>query len=278
MKTLVLPAPAKINRFLHITGQRDDGYHYLQTIFQFIDLMDQLEFTVRKDGEIVLHSDLPGVTNENNLIIKAAKMLKAITGSSYGAEITLHKYIPVGAGLGGGSSDAGTTLLALNHLWKLKLNTAQLIEIGVKLGADVPVFIQGCTAWAEGIGDKLTPMELPESWIALIVPNLKISTAEIFCDKALSRDTSPCKMSPSLLDLGHNDCEPVVRAHYPEVAKALDWLNQLAPARLTGTGAAIFAVLETQEQAQAIVEQTPANCRGFAVKTLNVSPVLEVLL
>lgn len=273
MNTLTLPAPAKINRFLHIVGQREDGYHELQTIFQFIDLADELSFTLRNDRKIVMKTVLNGVSDRDNLVLRAAHALQEAVSRTQGVEISLTKNIPIGGGLGGGSSDAATTLVALNQLWQTKLSITQLIQIGARLGADVPIFIHGHSAWAEGIGDQLTDIILPETWLVLIAPPVKVSTAEIFFNKSLSRDTSRCKMSASLIDLGHNDCEPVVRQSYPEVAKALDWLNELAPARMTGSGGCIFAPVDSQQAALEIVQQAPENYQGFAVKALNISPL-----
>ncbi len=277
MNTLILPAPAKINRFLHINAQREDGYHEIQTIFQFIDLADQLTFTINKAGKLNLHYSNSSINAKTNLIMRAAKALHEATSCNVGIDISITKNIPIGGGLGGGSSDAATTLLALNHLWQTKLTTSQLIEIGVKLGADIPIFIHGHSAWAEGIGDQLQTIDLPEGWMVLIAPPVHVATAEIFFDKALSRDTSPCKMSASLVDTGHNDCEPIVRQHYPEVAKALDWLSGFAPARITGTGGCIFAAVASQKDAEAIIEKMPKNCKGFVVHTLNQSPVMDLL-
>lgn len=275
MPDLVLPAPAKINRFLHIVGQRPDGYHLLQTLFQFIDLSDELEFTLNHSRELRLNSAIPGVSATNNLVLRAAQALQNANSTSWGVDISLKKQIPIGAGLGGGSSDAATTLLALNQLWDLRLSTEALMSIGVKLGADVPIFIKGQSAWAEGIGEELTEIELPEDWIVLVFPDVQINTAEIFFDKALSRNTAPCRMSASLIETGHNDCEPVVRQRYPQVAKALDWLNDFAPARLTGTGACIFAPVESQAAGAKILEELPKGCKAWVLRTLNRSPALN---
>lgn len=277
MPDLILPAPAKINRFLHIVGQRPDGYHLLQTLFQFIDLNDVLEFTLHHSREVRLNSTIPGISAANNLVLRAAQALQAASSTGQGVDISLKKQIPIGAGLGGGSSDAATTLLALNQLWDLRLSTETLMSIGVKLGADVPIFIRGQSAWAEGIGEEFTDITLPEGWIVLVLPDAQINTAEIFFDKALSRNTAPCRMCASLIETGHNDCEPVVRQRYPQVAEALDWLNDFAPARLTGTGACIFAPVESQAAGAKIVEQLPKTCKAWVLRTLNRSPALDRL-
>lgn len=277
MHELTLPAPAKINRFLHITSQRDDGYHELQTLFQFIDLADTLSFTLRSDRQIIVDAKIPGLQVKENLITLAAKALQQATNSTHGVEIELTKRIPLGGGLGGGSSDAATTLLALNKLWQLKLSLGQLAQIGLQLGADVPVFVHGHSAWAEGIGEQLTPLEAPESWLLLIVPPVQISTVEIFFDQALSRDTAPCRITTSLVDTGKNDCEPVVRRLYPEVSLALDWLNEFALARMTGTGSCVFAPLADKAAAQKLADRVAtelgASYKGFVVRALNVSPL-----
>jgi 4-diphosphocytidyl-2-C-methyl-D-erythritol kinase len=277
MFKITLPAPAKLNRFLHITGQRDNGMHELQTIFQFIDLADELTFTRTKTKKITLSGNLPELEPEHNLVIQAAKMLQQATDCRLGAEIHLTKRIPIGAGLGGGSSDAATTLLALNQLWQTNLTKTQLMRLGEQLGADVPVFIFGQNSWAEGIGEQLTPISLPETWIILLIPPVQISTAEVFCNEALPRNTSHCKMAVSLVNEGVNDCQNIVTQLYPEVAQAIDWLNQFAIAKMTGTGSCVFAPVSSKQQGQAILTELPKRFRGHVVKTLHHSPVNELL-
>lgn len=269
------PAPAKLNLFLHITGRRDDGYHLLQSVFQFLDYGDELFFNLREDGDIQRLSALPGVPAEQDLVVKAARLLQAESGSSMGADIRVEKRLPMGGGLGGGSSDAATTLVALNQLWALGLSVECLAELGLALGADVPVFVHGQAAWAEGVGETLSPVTLEEPWFVVIVPPVSVSTAEVFSDSQLTRDCPPITIRDLLSGRGINVCEPVVRGHYPEVAEALDWLGQFAPARMTGTGACVFAPFNTEGQARGIVSSLPAGWNGFFAKGRNRSPLLD---
>ncbi len=277
MLSITLPAPAKLNRFLHLVGQRADGYHELQTIFQFVDLCDELHFTLRKDSKITLNCNDHSISIDSNLVLQAANLLQRSNKHGSGIDIVLNKRIPHSAGLGGGSSDAATTLLALNKLWKLNLNTEQLCKLGLQVGADVPIFIQGKSAWAEGIGEKITPLELPPAWFVILVPNVKVPTVEIFYDKKLTRDTTRCTISPSLIDTGHNDCETVVRKRYPEVGKAIDWLDQFATTRMSGTGGAVFAPFTELSDAMDVIQQVPDDIKGFVVRGLNTSPVIRLL-
>ncbi|MES1195975.1 MAG: 4-(cytidine 5'-diphospho)-2-C-methyl-D-erythritol kinase, partial [Steroidobacter sp.] len=234
------PAPAKLNLFLHIVGRRADGYHLLQTAFQFINLCDQLHFYQRPAGVIERVSGADGVLPENDLVIRAARLLTSVAGKSAGVAIELIKHIPMQAGLGGGSSDAATTLVALNQLWSLGLGVDQLAELGLKLGADVPVFVRGRAAWAEGVGEILTPLELPEPWFLVIQPPVSVSTAEVFQSSELTRDTPVTTIRAFRAGEGRNDCAKAVCSRYPQVLQALEWLGQYAEARLTGTGACIF--------------------------------------
>ncbi|SHL12528.1 4-(cytidine 5'-diphospho)-2-C-methyl-D-erythritol kinase [Halomonas caseinilytica] len=278
--TLTLPAPAKLNRMLHITGRRDDGYHALQTLFQFLDHGDTLTLAPRADGEIRLDATLPGVTSDDNLILRAARRLQAITGTHHGAHITLDKRLPMGGGLGGGSSDAATTLLGLNRLWKLDLPLASLASLGLELGADVPVFVRGHAAWGEGIGERLTPVALDTPWFVVVHPGVGISTASVFGAPELTRDTPPITMARALqggVASWRNDCEPTVRALYPEVASALDWLGTRAPSMLTGTGACIFARLEREEDADALLAEIPERWQAFKAPGRNRSPLHDAL-
>ena len=271
------PAPAKLNLMLHITGQRSDGYHTLQTVFQFIDHYDWLDFSIRSDGIISLSSDWQDVKSENNLVMRAAKILQKKSVCCLGVDISLQKNIPVGGGLGGGSSDAATTLIALNYLWKLGYSIDQLAAIGLTLGADIPVFVHGYAAWAEGIGEQLTPIDLPEYWYLVIQPDCCVETARIFNDYHLSCDPVMITVDKFLRDGGHNDCQSVVRCLYPEVAKALDWLQKFAIAKISGTGGCVFAQFEQSQQAQAVYHALPETWRGFVAHGVRYSPLLARL-
>jgi 4-diphosphocytidyl-2-C-methyl-D-erythritol kinase len=271
------PAPAKLNLFLHVTGRRPDGYHDLQTLFQLIDLCDAIDLNVRSDGEIVRLNGPDGVDAEADLTVRAARALKRASGSPLGVEIGIRKRIPIGGGLGGGSSDAATVLLGLNELWACKLRLGELAKVGLELGSDVPVFVYGSSAWAEGRGERLSPVELPERWYILIHPHVAVSTAEVFQAPELTRNSPPITMGGFLQSGGRNDFEPVVRARYPQVAQALDWLGQFAPARLTGTGSCIFAPCASLNEAQDIVMKVPAQWRGMVARGMNVSPLLQNL-
>ena len=271
------PAPAKINHFLHVTGRRDDGYHLLQTLLQFLDMADELRFTVTADGRISCLRNYNEVEEQDDLVVKAAKLLQEIGGSARGAQIHVDKRIPIGGGLGGGSSDAATTLVALNCLWDTGLTTDQLAEAGLSLGADVPIFVRGFAAWGEGVGDILEPVELPENWYFLIYPGTPVVTADIFNAPGLMRATPRVTLRDFHQGSCHNDCEPVVRQVCPEVAAALDWLNTRAEARLSGTGASIFAALSEQDQAAALLQELPAKWQGFVTRGCNRSPLMERL-
>ena len=272
MSTLTLSAPAKLNLFLHITGRRDDGYHNLQTVFQLLDYGDTLEIASTDSGDIRIFPQLPGVPLQDNLIYKAARLLQRHSQCSLGADITLHKVLPMGGGIGGGSSDAASTLLGLNQLWQLNLPLEVLANLGRQLGADIPVFIHGRSAWAEGIGEQLTPLELPENYFVVLAPDCHVATAKIFSHKGLTRDTPVIKVAAFLEQGGHNDCQPLVQKLYPEVDKALNWLVKFADAKMTGTGACVFAQVDSQEQGQRILEQAPDDLKGFVAKGVNLSP------
>lgn len=277
MSALTLPAPAKLNLMLHILGRRDDGYHELQTLFQFLDYSDELSFDRRPDSQIRLLTDLPGVAPENNLIVRAARLLQQATGCRIGADIQLLKRLPMGGGIGGGSSDAATTLLGLNHLWGLHLPLAQLAELGLRLGADVPVFVHGQAAFAEGVGERLTPVELPEPWYLVVRPPVSVSTAEIFSAPELTRDTPAITVRSVLGQAGRNDCQPVVEKRYPEICNALRLLNKFVSARLTGTGSCIFGSFAEQAQAEAVARALPETLPSFIAKGSNVSALHQVL-
>ncbi len=269
------PAPAKLNLFLHVTGRRPDGYHTLQTAFQFLDLADLLWFEVTAGGDIELEGGLPDVSDEQNLIVRAARSLAAATGCRQGARIRLNKRLPAGGGLGGGSSDAATTLVALNTLWGLTLDSQALASLGLQLGADVPVFVHGAAAWAEGVGERLTPLpDLPEPWFLVVNPAVSVSTAEIFSDPQLTRNAPRLTIPGFLSGAGVNQLESVVVRRYPEVGKVLNWLSNHGPARMTGSGACVFASCRDRLQAESILRQLPAPWTGFVARGCNRSPLL----
>ena len=271
------PAPAKLNLFLHITGRRPDGYHELQTVFQLIDLCDTLTVAVRDDGAIERPEGPADVPPQSDLVVRAARALKAACGTALGATLRVRKRIPMGGGLGGGSSDAATTLLALNQLWGSRLGIEDLARLGLPLGADVPVFIRGFSAWAEGVGERLSPLELPERWYVVIHPGVGVSTGEVFQSPELTRNSPLITIRAFFEAGGRNDCEPVVRARYPEVAAALDWLSRYAPARLTGTGSCIFASCATAIEAERIAARVPDDWTSFVARGLNISPAQRSL-
>jgi 4-diphosphocytidyl-2-C-methyl-D-erythritol kinase len=273
----VWPAPAKLNLCLHIVGRRADGYHLLQTAFQFIDLADELSFYWRPAGVIERIAGPDTVPADQDLVVRAARLLAESTGINTGAAIALEKRIPIQAGLGGGSSDAATVLVALNHLWGGGLSIDRLADLGLKLGADVPVFVRGLAAWAEGIGEQLTPMDFPEWSYLVIQPPVSVSTAEIFQASELTRDTPLTTIRAFLAEGGHNDCTATVRARYPAVAQALDWLADYGEARLTGTGACVFAGWPERAAAERAAAQLPSAWRGFVVQGCNRSPLLQRL-
>lgn len=271
------PAPAKLNLFLHIVGRRPDGYHLLQTVFQFIDFCDTLTFLPRDDGRITRGSGPVDVPAEQDLTVRAARLLQQQAGVSAGVDIQITKRLPMGAGLGGGSSDAATTLVALNRLWNIGWETECLAALGLRLGADVPVFVRGRAAWGEGIGEVLTPLDLPEPWYLLLIPPVKVSTAAIFSAADLTRDTPPITISDFLSGRGRNDCEALVRRAYPEIDRALSWLSEHATARLTGTGSALFASFDTEAAARALLAEVPTTWQGVVARGMNQSPLNEVL-
>ena len=269
------PAPGKLNLFLHIVGRRPDGYHCLQTVFQLIDYGDSLRFSLRADGRIRRLDRIPGVAPADDLCVRAAALLQATTGCRLGVDIGIDKKLPMGGGLGGGSSDAATTLYALNHLWRLDLPAGDLLALGAQLGADVPVFLHGESAWAEGVGEHLQSLVLPCPWYVVIAPPCRISTRELFQVPELTRDCQEIKIGGFLSGQGVNVFEPVVRRRYPEVAQALRWLSGYAEARLSGTGSCIFAAFEDCERARDVLRRRPAGCGGFVARGLNRSPLLD---
>ena len=271
------PSPAKLNLFLYINGKLPNGYHELQTLFQFLDFGDWLTIDIRQDKQIHITPEIPGLPLEQNLIYRAATLLQGKTGCTLGATIHLDKILPMGGGIGGGSSNAATTLLALNYLWQTNLSIDELAEIGLKLGADVPIFVHGQAAFAEGVGEKIQYCEPQEKYYVVLKPETAISTAVVFSDPDLPRNTEKRSLAELLNQPFANDCEKVVRTQYPEVEKALLWLLQYAPARLTGTGACVFAEFNDEKAAQAVFQHKPKEFFGFVAKGLNVSP-LHVML
>jgi 4-diphosphocytidyl-2-C-methyl-D-erythritol kinase len=278
VKTRTWPAPAKLNLMLHVIGRRADGYHELQTVFQLIDLCDRVRIRVREDGQITRPAGAAGVAEADDLVVRAARALQAESGTGLGADIEVSKVIPMGGGLGGGSSDAATTLLALNRMWGTALDPGRIAAIGAGLGADVPVFVHGRSAWGEGVGERLTPVEMPrETWYLVIFPGVAVPTAAVFQAPELTRNSPPTTMRGFLETGGRNDCEAVVRARFPAVAEALDWLARHAPARLTGTGSCVFASFSRAADAERVAARVPDEWRAFVASGVNRSPLLDEL-
>ena len=270
------PSPAKLNLFLHILGRLDSGYHQLQSLFQMLDYGDSLAFDVNEEGIIAISTPLSGVPDDDNLIIRAAKLLKQHTNTKCGAIITLDKRLPMGGGIGGGSSNAATTLVALNALWDTGLSTEVLATLGLQLGADVPIFVHGHTAFAEGVGEKITPApQEEETWYVVANPNVHISTAAIFGAQDLPRNTPPISWSSYKFDKTRNDCQQLVEKSYPEVAKLLQWLVHYAPSRMTGTGACVFATFNDEATALKVKQLLPSQWSGFVAKGVNISPLIQ---
>ncbi|MEH0762004.1 4-(cytidine 5'-diphospho)-2-C-methyl-D-erythritol kinase [Vibrio sp. 16] len=271
------PSPAKLNLFLYITGRRENGYHELQTLFQFLDHGDSLSITANSSGEITLTPDIPGVALEDNLIWKAARALQEAADCTFGADIQLNKILPMGGGIGGGSSNAATVLVALNHLWQTRLSDDELASIGLHLGADVPVFVRGFAAFAEGVGEQLTQASPSEKWYLVARPNVSIATADIFTHPNLTRNTPKRDLTTLLNHDYGNDCEKIVRMLYQEVDKQLSWLLQYAPSRLTGTGSCVFAEFSSENEAKTVYQKLPDNVSAFVAKGRNTSPLHETL-
>lgn len=293
---LTLPAPAKINLFLNITRRRDDGYHELQTLFQLLDYGDELSFRRRKDEQITLKSTHPAIVEADNLVYRAAKALQAKalqvgtsqttarqtviqsddpqgqTQGHLGADIQLTKRLPLGGGLGGGSSDAATTLIGLNQVWRLNYSREELAEIGLSLGADVPVFIHGRTAWAEGTGEILSPVDLPSHWYLILIPDCEVSTKTIFSHEQLTRDAHAITIRAFLEQGGRNTCQPIAEMLYPGIKKARKWLEQYATAQMTGTGACVFAAFDSEQEARQVLADIPERWQGFIARGVNQSP------
>ena len=271
------PAPAKLNLMLRITGRRADGYHELQTVFQFIDIADRLAFRLREDGLIRRSRELPGVAERDDLVLRAARLLREHCPGGQGVDIRLDKRLPMGGGLGGGSSDAATVLVALNRLWGCGLASEELAGLGLHLGADVPVFVQGHAAWAEGVGEELQAIVLEQPWYLVLVPPVQVSTAEVFQASELTRNSSAITIRAFIAGDSRNDCLPVVRKRYPQVAQAIDWLGKYTEAKLTGTGACVFGAFASRAAAEAALGEMPAAWKGLVARGLNVSPLLDRL-
>lgn len=269
------PAPGKLNLCLHIVGRRPDGYHLLQSAFQFIDLHDEIRFWRRPPGVLERTREIPGVPPEADLALRAARVLAAGRRPDCGVAIEVRKRLPIGGGVGGGSSDAATVLVALNELWGIGLEPDELAAMGLALGADVPVFVRQRAAWAEGVGERLTPAEFPEAWYLLVRPDVSVGTADVFKAPELTRDSPVITIRDFLMNGGRNDCEPVVRRRHPAVAEVLDWVGRFGPARLTGTGSCAFATLPDAESGHAALGSMPARWQGWVVRGLNRSPLLE---
>ena len=272
------PAPAKLNLFLHIVGRRADGYHLLQTVFQLLDFGDTVHLRLRDDAAILRENALPGIDAEDDLCVRAARLLRAASRCATGVDIRLAKRIPIGGGLGGGSSDAASVLVALNELWNAGLDPEALARLGLQLGADVPVFVRGSSAWAEGIGNELTPLVLPERHFVIVDPKIRVPTAALFQAPELTRNSPPATISGYLSGIEtDNAFAPVVRGRYPEVAAALDWLGQFGEARLTGSGGCVFVAVESREAAEAIVASCPDEFAAFAARGVANSPLHEAV-
>lgn len=272
---LICPAPAKLNLFLHVVGRREDGYHLLETVFRFIDYGDTLTYSPRADGLVRRVGECAGIPPEQDLAVRAGDLLRREAGIAAGVDIRIDKRLPLGGGLGGGSSDAATTLIALNRLWNLGWTRQRLQSLALRLGADVPVFVFGRSAFAQGIGERLQPVTLPPAWYLVLVPPVAVATAEIFSDPDLTRDSTPITISPFSAGAGRNDLEAGCCRRYPEVAEHLRWLRQYAPATITGSGACVFAAFEVRAAAEQVLRQLPSSMRGFVAAGLDRHPLFE---
>jgi 4-diphosphocytidyl-2-C-methyl-D-erythritol kinase len=268
------PAPAKLNLFLHVTGRRPDGYHLLQTVFRLLDYGDEVGFRIRQDGEIRRTGRIRGIADDHDLTLRAAHLLRSVSGSRMGADIDLIKRLPVGGGLGGGSSDAATTLIVLNRLWSLGIPLARLQTLALELGADVPVFVFGRTAFAEGIGERLQTIHVDPAWYLVVVPQVTVSTAEIFSAPELTRNSKAIKIAAFSIAEGHNDLAPVACKRYPEIARCLKWLEQFGKAAMSGSGASVFVAFENETSARAALSELPADMKGFVARGLDRHPLL----
>ena len=271
------PAPAKLNLFLHVVGRRSDGYHLLQTAFRLIERCDWLRFSPRTDEEVRLSRPLPGISEADELAVRAARLLRKVGGSKQGVDIEIEKNIPVGGGLGGGSSDCATTLAVLNRLWRLDLPQEKLASLALSLGADVPFFLFGGNAFAEGIGERLAPLELPPAWYVVLAPAVSVSTRAVFAEPELTRNSKTIKMSGFSAGFGRNDLEPVVCRRHAQVAAHLEWLKQFGDARMSGSGACVFAEFSNEREARSVLSRMPAEMRGFTVRGLDRHPLAALL-
>ena len=270
------PAPAKLNLFLHVVGRRTDGYHLLQSVFRLIDRADTVHLELRDDGRVVREGDLPGVAEDDDLTVRAARLLQAHAPAGAGVTIRLDKVLPLGGGLGGGSSDAATVLLALNRLWQVNLPRETLQHLALQLGADVPVFVFGQSAFAEGVGEILHPVSVPPAWYVVLMPPVQVPTAAVFAAPELTRNTPALKIARFSAGMGqHNDLQPVVVDRYPEVARHLEWLTQFGEARMTGSGACVFATFGTEEAARGVLRQLPETMQGFVAQGLDKHPLYD---
>jgi 4-diphosphocytidyl-2-C-methyl-D-erythritol kinase len=269
------PAPAKLNLFLHVVGRRADGYHLLQSVFRLIDRADTVHLELRDDGRIVREGDLPGVAEDDDLTVRAARLLQTYAPEGAGVGIRLEKTLPLGGGLGGGSSDAATVLLALNRLWQINLPREDLQALALQLGADVPVFVFGQTAFAEGVGEILSPLSVPPAWYVVLMPPVRVSTAAVFAAPELTRNTPALKLARFSAGTGRNDLQPVVVSRYPEVARALAWLAQFGEGKMTGSGACVFASFGTEEAAWGVLRQLPETMQGFVAQGLDRHPLFD---
>jgi 4-diphosphocytidyl-2-C-methyl-D-erythritol kinase len=274
---LKCPAPAKLNLFLHVIGRREDGYHLLQTLFRFLDFGDTVHVRVHRESAIERLGEVAGIPPEQDLVVRAARLLQQSAGVTTGAQIKLEKRLPLGGGLGGGSSDAATTLIALNRLWDLRWSRLQLQELGLKLGADLPVFLFGHSAFAEGVGERLQEIALDPAWYVVLIPPVAVSTASVFSDPELTRDSSPIKILRFSAGPGRNDLESVVCRRYPEVARHVEWLRRFGPAAMTGSGACVFAAFDSEQAAEQVFRQRPGGMQGFVAKGLDRHPLCEWL-
>jgi 4-diphosphocytidyl-2-C-methyl-D-erythritol kinase len=277
MQTLILPAPAKLNLFLHITGRRADGYHLLQTVFVFLDFGDEITLTLREDGAICRPTGAADVPAEADLTVRAARLLQQATGCRWGADIQVLKRIPMGGGLGGGSSDAATVLQGLNRLWQCGLSDDALAALGLRLGADVPVFVRGHAAWAEGVGEQLTPVILPERWYVVIHPRIHVPTAELFSSPDLTRNCPAITLATFHDGAGINVFQAVVEKRYPDVAEAIKWLSNYSDARLTGSGSCLFGSVDSKQEGETILQRLPEKWFGFVAKGVILSPLQQRL-
>lgn len=274
-KNITISAPAKLNLFLHITGQREDGYHLLQTIFQFLDYADSISLSLREDGKINRLTELKGVPAEDDLVVRAAKLLQRHCNSHFGVDISVDKILPMGGGLGGGSSNAASVLVGLNRLWSCGLGKEEVMQLGVQLGADVPVFIFAHSAWAEGVGERLEEVNLPEKWYLVLKPAINVSTAKVFSNSQLRRDCATITIRDFLAGQSENVCEEPVREMYPEVDQAFEDLAKFAEPRMTGTGACVFAAFDNREQAEQALTELSKKWDGFVAKSMNQTPLKE---